>query len=72
MEDDKVKIIDYPKFSDECDEANAEIVRVETAALENSNIPNKKKSMKQLSEKAKLWIKHDKTLVLHGLIDYPR
>ena len=55
-------------FSDDCDSANSFILNERASYLEKSDLPGKQKLVQRNCEHSKLWIEHDKKLVLHGII----
>ena len=65
--DGRVSIINQQAFSVAVAEARTNLISQRQQDIENSGGNNKENRARKLCEQAKLWIKHDKKFVLHGI-----
>jgi len=63
-----VSVTDADRFARECEEAHTNILNARAACISKSNLLGKHKLLKVNADNARLWIKHDKQLVLRGVI----
>ena len=68
VENRVVTIVNFREYAEETDTAQTYTLRLQSEQYEKSMIPDKKRHIKRISEMTKLWIQHERKLVLHGVI----
>ena len=68
VENREVSILDFNEFSEESDIAQTYHLNEQAKHIEQTRSTDTKHLLGRVSDKAKLWIKHDKKLVLNGVL----